>query len=72
LKPPFLGFTLFRVNDDDDAVSERLLAAVNASGKIYLSHTKVNGRFAIRFHSAQTYIQKEDIDRAVETLDCYL
>ena len=68
LKQPFLGFTLFRVNDDDDVVSEKLLAAVNASGKIYLSHTKVNGRFAIRFHASQTYIQKEDIDKAVVTL----
>jgi len=68
MKPPFLGFTLFRVNDNDDAVSEKLLASVNASGKIYLSHTKVNGQFAIRFHAAQTYIQKEDIEKAVDTL----
>jgi len=68
LKPPFLGFTIFRVNADDDTASEKLLASVNASGKIYLSHTKIKGRFAIRFHAAQTYIQKEDIDKAVETL----
>ena len=68
MKPPFLGFTLFRVNSDDDSVSENFLKTVNASGKIYLSHTKVNGRFAIRFHSTQTYIQKEDIDKAIETL----
>jgi len=68
LKPPFLGFTLFRVNSDDDSVSQNLLTAVNASGKIYLSHTKVNGLYAIRFHAAQTYIQKEDIDKAVDTL----
>jgi aromatic-L-amino-acid decarboxylase len=68
LKPPFLGFTLFRINGDDDVATEKLLAAVNASGKIYLSHTKVNGRFTIRFHTAQTYTQKEDIDKAVETL----
>ena len=68
LKPPFLGFTLFRVDADDDAESEKLLAAVNNSGKIYLSHTKVNGRFAIRFHSTQTYIQKKDIDKAVEAI----
>jgi aromatic-L-amino-acid decarboxylase len=72
LKEPFLGFTLFRVDSEDDSVSERLLAAVNASGKIYLSHTKVNGRFAIRFHATQTYIQKEDIDKTVDTLHHFL
>ena len=68
LKPPFLGFTLFRVNADDDTISENFLKTINASGKIYLSHTKVNGRFAIRFHSTQTYIQKADIDKTIETL----
>ena len=68
LKPPFLGFTLFRVNADDDTVTENFLKTINASGQIYLSHTKVNGRYAIRFHAAQTYIQKEDIDKAVDTL----
>jgi aromatic-L-amino-acid decarboxylase len=68
IKKPFLGFTLFRLNDEDDSLSEKLLAAVNASGKAYLSHTKVNGRYAIRFHSAQTYIQKKDIDKTVDVL----
>ena len=69
LKPPFLGFTLFRVNADDDTVTENFLKTINASGQIYLSHTKVNGRYAIRFHAAQTYIQKADIDKAVDTLN---
>ena len=68
LRKPFLGFTLFRVNDEDDSLTEKLLAAVNASGKAYLSHTKVNGRYAIRFHSTQTYVQKEDIDKTIDTL----
>ena len=72
MREPFLGFTLFRVNSEDDAVSEKLLSTVNGSGKIYLSHTKVNGRFAIRFHSTQTYIQKEDVDKAVEVLQSVL
>jgi len=69
LRKPFLGFTLFRVNDEDDSLTEKLLTAVNASGKAYLSHTKVNGRYAIRFHAAQTYVQKEDIDRTIDTLN---
>jgi len=72
LKEPFLGFTLFRVNATDDSVSEKLLAAVNASGEIYLSHTKINGRFAIRFHATQTYIQKSDVEKAVTTLHRFL
>ena len=71
LKKPFLGFTLFCVCGDD-AVSERLLAAVNGSGEIYLSHTKVDGHFAIRFHATQTYIGKDDVEKAVETLERYL
>ena len=69
LKDPFLGFTLFRVNTEDDSVSEKLLVAVNRSGEIYLSHTKVDGRFAIRFHATQTYIEQQDVDKAVEVLE---
>jgi aromatic-L-amino-acid decarboxylase len=69
LRKPFLGFTLFRVNSEDDSLTEKLLAAVNASGKAYLSHTKVNGRYAIRFHATQTYIQKHDIDKTIDILN---
>lgn len=32
-----------------DAHNERLLAAVNAGGRAYLSHTRVRGRLALRF-----------------------
>ena len=31
-----------------DAANERLMAAVNASGEIFLSHTRLRDRFAIR------------------------
>ncbi|MCL1974151.1 MAG: pyridoxal-dependent decarboxylase [Bacteroidetes bacterium] len=72
LHKPFLGFTLFRVDSKDDSVSEKLLAAVNASGEVYLSHTKINDRFAIRFHATQTYVQQKDVDKAVEILNRFL
>ena len=68
LKAPFLGFTIFRVRSNDDSVSEKLLADINAAGEAYLSHTKVNGRYAIRFHATQTYIQKADVDKTIATL----
>jgi len=31
-----------------DAINERLIRAVNATGKVYLSHTRVGGRYVIR------------------------
>ena len=35
-----------------DRLNQALLDAVNASGEAFLSHTKINGRFAIRLPSA--------------------
>ena len=31
-----------------DGLNEALLDAVNATGKVYLSHTKLNGRYTLR------------------------
>jgi aromatic-L-amino-acid decarboxylase len=31
-----------------DALNERVLAAVNASGRAFLSHTRLNGRYVLR------------------------
>ena len=47
LAPHPLALVTFAVRAGDDA-GRRLLAAVNASGQAYLTHTLVNGRFAIR------------------------
>jgi len=37
-----------RKGDDLDAVNERILQRVNATGKIFLSHTKLDGRYTLR------------------------
>jgi aromatic-L-amino-acid decarboxylase len=34
--------------DTDDAFNERLLDAVNASGEVFLSHTRLDGRYVLR------------------------
>jgi aromatic-L-amino-acid/L-tryptophan decarboxylase len=51
------------VNDDKvlNKLNEELLNKINASGKIYLTHTKLNGKYAIRFVVAQTNVSEEDV-----------
>ena len=34
---------------NNDALNEELLRRLNASGQLYLSHTKLNGKFTLRF-----------------------
>jgi aromatic-L-amino-acid/L-tryptophan decarboxylase len=46
--PPRLGLVCFRLHAGDEA-NERLVNDLNASGDIYLTHTKVNGRYVVRF-----------------------
>lgn len=47
LAPHPLALVTFAARAGDEA-GRQLLAAVNASGQAYLTHTEVNGRFAIR------------------------
>lgn len=75
MQTPHLGFTSFRYRphgvDDEkrlEDLNRQLLEAVNQSGRIYISHTKVDGHFVLRFHSSQTYVEQRHIDQAVQTL----
>ena len=47
-----------------DALNERLLNAVNATGEIFLSHTRLRGRFAIRVAIGSLHTERRDIERA--------
>jgi len=44
--------------------NEQLLKSLNDSGKIYLTHTKINEKYALRFVMGQTYVQEEHVDKA--------
>jgi len=61
--PPALNLTCFRHVGGDD-VSERLLTALNATGRVFLSHTKLHDRYSIRCCVGGTWTE----DRHVEML----
>jgi aromatic-L-amino-acid decarboxylase len=67
---PVLGLVVFRVvgGDTGDARTMALMEAVNASGTAYLSHTKVEGRTALRLATGSWRTTDADIDRTWEAL----
>jgi aromatic-L-amino-acid decarboxylase len=51
-----------------DAANERLMAAVNATGEVFLSHTRLHDRFAIRVAIGNLRTEARHVDRAWELL----
>ncbi|RKY85596.1 aspartate aminotransferase family protein [candidate division KSB1 bacterium] len=47
-------------------LNEQLLENLNKSGKLYLTHTKLNGIYTIRFVVGQTNVQKKHVEQAWE------
>jgi aromatic-L-amino-acid decarboxylase len=61
--PVSLNLVCFRLKGPDKA-SECLLQELNASGQLFLSHTKLNGRFTLRFCVGQTYTEEGHVRNA--------
>jgi len=61
---PALSTVVFRMADDD--ASRRLLAAVNGSGRVFLSSTVVEGRFTLRLCIVS---HRTHVDRVTEAID---
>ena len=51
-----------------DALNERLLDAVNASGEVFLSHTRIDGRYALRMAIGHIRTTEAHVGRAWELL----
>jgi aromatic-L-amino-acid decarboxylase len=51
-----------------DAANERLVDAVNGTGEVFLSHTRLRGRVAIRLAIGHLRTQESDVRRAWELL----
>jgi aromatic-L-amino-acid decarboxylase len=47
---------------DLDALNERLLAAVNATGRAFLSHTRLRGRYVLRLVVSQLRTEERHVD----------
>jgi aromatic-L-amino-acid decarboxylase len=51
-----------------DALNAQILESLNKSGKLYLSHTKLGGRYALRLVIGQTTVQQRHVDAAWEQI----
>jgi aromatic-L-amino-acid decarboxylase len=70
--PPILSLFSFRYRPggvtDLDALNARLIQAINDDGRIYLTQTRFQDEFVIRFVIGQTYATEADIDFAWEVI----
>ena len=55
-------------DEEVDALNERILGRVNASGEAYLSHTKLGGRFTLRVAIGNLRTERRHVARAWELL----
>ena len=72
--PPKLALLTFRYRprglDDEalDRLNERLLNALNDDGRLYLTQTRVRGRYVIRFAIGQLYTTPAHVQRAWQVI----
>ncbi len=72
LAPVHLNTVCFRFHPEGSRTSEKKLEAINqaimdginASGKIYISHTRLGGRFCLRLSIGQTYTTRDHVTGA--------
>jgi aromatic-L-amino-acid/L-tryptophan decarboxylase len=63
---PELSIVPFRLRDGDDAANRRLLATINASKRVFLSSTVLDGRFTLRACILSHRTHRDRIDECVE------
>jgi aromatic-L-amino-acid/L-tryptophan decarboxylase len=71
LAPVTMNVVCFRLHpsgienkDELNNLNESLLMQLNATGKIYLTHTKLNGIYTLRMVIAQTYVEARHVEAA--------
>jgi len=73
--PVSFNVVCFRYKPSDTCTEQQLtdlnatlLDKLNQSGKLYMSHTKVHGKYTLRFVCGQTYIEKRHVVAAWNTI----
>jgi aromatic-L-amino-acid decarboxylase len=60
---PPLNLVCFR-HVGGDAVSEAIMERLNASGDLFLTHTKLDGQFVLRLCVGQTHTERRHVEQA--------
>jgi aromatic-L-amino-acid/L-tryptophan decarboxylase len=71
LSPLTLNLICFRYKPEENLtedvlnkINENLLHTINRDGKIFITHTKLNGKYALRFAASQTNVKEENVIKA--------
>jgi aromatic-L-amino-acid/L-tryptophan decarboxylase len=67
-RPPELSVVTFRLRDGDDAAHRRWLEHINASGRVFLSSTRVDGRFTLRLCVLSHRTHADRVHEAVDII----
>ncbi len=65
--PPLLNLVCFRLKSGDES-NKQLLERLNKSGKMYLTHTVLNGKFTLRLCVGQTNTEEMHVREAWEEI----
>ena len=57
-----------RQNEDADALNERILESVNATGEMFISHTRLDGRYTLRLAIGNLHTAERHVKRAWDLL----
>lgn len=67
-KPRHLSCVCFQLKNsleiplnEYNELSKKLMDRINETGKLFISHTKVNGKFTFRMVVCNTYVQRQDV-----------
>jgi aromatic-L-amino-acid decarboxylase len=70
--PVPLNLICFRLKDKDptrqDQLNQQLMEGSNQSGSLYLTHTKLGGKFTLRLCVGQTHTERRHVERAWEQI----